>query len=304
MGRRPRIHFRGACYHLIVRGNNKQRLFFSIADRKLFLELIGQGVRRFRHRIHGYCLMSNHAHFAIQVADNPLSTIVHNLTSRYARAVNSRMHRTGHLFERRYRAWLVDTDAALLQLIRYVHRNPVEAGLVRRCGDYPWSSHRGYLTGQAPVWLHSSFVLGLFGRSPQVARRALARFVERSSVPPEATLPPREQAVPEPQDVTVDDVLEAAAQILGVLPARMRDRTRHRRVSRARLLAAVLIQESSQLSLRRLGEALDREASGMTHAARLGRELARSEPTFRQQLKQARGLLRCRPVKEALRGRR
>jgi REP element-mobilizing transposase RayT len=306
MARKPRIHFPGAFYHVIVRGNNRKKLFFSLEDRGFFCRLVGEGVERFDHQIHAYCLMDNHAHFVVQVKTAPLSTIVHNLTFRYARAINRKLGRTGHLFERRYRAGLIDTDVALQAVLRYVHRNPLEAGLVRECADYRWSSHRAYLGGPRPRWLTTRLILGLFAGNPHGARRALASFVEDACAPfdddgwsPEH--PPSDVfAGPTPSptsdyrrgEVTIEDVLEAVCKILGIQPREMRGRTQERRVSRARLLAAVITQELPLLSLRSLGDALGRDASTMSHAACRGTQRVRTEPDLRDQLDRARELLR------------
>jgi len=99
MGRRPRLHIPGALYHVMLRGNAQQHLFFTWEDYMHFYELLQEGVVRFGHHIHAFCCLSNHVHLSVQVRDTPLSRIVQNLTFRYARWVNTRQVRTGHLFQ-------------------------------------------------------------------------------------------------------------------------------------------------------------------------------------------------------------
>jgi putative transposase len=122
--------------------------------------------------------MSNHVHLAIQVADIPLSRIIQNLSFRYTRWVNWRQSRSGHLFQGRYKAVLVDADAYLLELIRYIHLNPVRAGLVKEPEEHPWSGHRAYLGLEVIPWLTTDWVLSQFSERESSARRAYGRFIQ------------------------------------------------------------------------------------------------------------------------------
>jgi len=120
----------------MLRGNGGQDIFFAPEDRHRLFFLIQEGIERFGHRIHAFCLMDNHIHLAIQVADIPLSKIMQNLSFRYARWINSRYQRMGHLFQGRYKSLLVEEESYLLELVRYIHLNPVRSGLVTRAEDY------------------------------------------------------------------------------------------------------------------------------------------------------------------------
>jgi putative transposase len=110
MARKQRVYCPGAFYHVILRGNSGQTIFFDDKDRTRFYLLLQEGVERFGHRIHAFCLMTNHIHLAIQIADISLSRILQNLCFRYTRWVNWRQGRTGHLFQGRYKAVLIDAD--------------------------------------------------------------------------------------------------------------------------------------------------------------------------------------------------
>ncbi len=98
---------------------------------------MGEGSARFEYRVHAYCLMSNHLHLALEVGRIPLGWAIQNLSLRYTRWINRREKRMGHLFQGRYKALLLDRDAYLLELVRYIHLNPVRAGLVEEPLDYP-----------------------------------------------------------------------------------------------------------------------------------------------------------------------
>lgn len=177
MPRPPRLHVPGGCYHVILRGNHREALFASAGDRDRLNELFAEVLKRFDARIHAFCWMTNHLHALIQVAEQPLGRIMHRVAGRYSRLRHRALRTTGHLFERRYKAKLIDVDAYFLTLLRYIHLNPVKARIVADPADYPWSSHRAYLGLEEIPWLTSDFGLSLFGRDLERARNAYARFI-------------------------------------------------------------------------------------------------------------------------------
>lgn len=177
MARKPRLHYPGAVYHVILRGNARQEIFFANQDRFRFYLLMQEGVERYGYRIHAFCLMANHVHLAIQVGDVPLWRIMQNLCFRYTRWVNRQQGRVGHLFQGRYKAVLVDADSYLLELTRYIHLNPLRAGLVKKLEKYPWSSHLAYLGDEKFPWLTTDWVLSQFSSRQSRARREYRKFV-------------------------------------------------------------------------------------------------------------------------------
>lgn len=177
MARKPRLHVPDAFYHVMLRGNAGQVVFHTNDDRNRFYHLLQEGVCRFEHRIHAFCLMDNHLHLVIQVANTPLSKIVQNFSFRYTRWVNKKQKRVGHLFQGRYKAILVDPDSYLLSLIRYVHLNPVKANLVKDPVHYPWSSHNAYLGLERISWLTTRRVLGQFSEEVFAAQKSYQRFI-------------------------------------------------------------------------------------------------------------------------------
>lgn len=121
--------------------------------------------------------MSNHLHLAVQVAEVPLSKIMQNVAFRYTRWINRKQGKMGHLFQGRYKAILVDQDAYLLALTRYIHLNPVRAGLVKDPSAYPWSGHRAYVGRESLPWLTTDWVLSQFASHVDHARRCYQAFV-------------------------------------------------------------------------------------------------------------------------------
>ena len=177
MARKPRIHLSGGFYHVILRGNAGQPVFLADVDYYRFFLLLQEGTCRFGYRVHAFCCMTNHIHLVLQVGDIHLSRGMQNLSFRYTRWINWREQRTGHLFQGRYKAVLVDGDSYLLELLRYIHLNPVRAGIVETSEEYPWSSHRAYLGIEFLPWLTTERVMEQFGKSSVLARTAYQRFV-------------------------------------------------------------------------------------------------------------------------------
>jgi len=175
MARRQRLHVPGGFYHVTLRGNHRKPIFFQDSDRDLLDRLVADSMERLVARLHAYCWMTNHLHMVIQVSDVPLGRVVLRIASAYARIVQIRLETTGHLFERRYHAVLVDADRYLLTLLRYVHLNPVRAGLVSDPAAYPWSSHRTYLGTRKQPWVTTEFAMHVLSSHPD---RAVAKYQE------------------------------------------------------------------------------------------------------------------------------
>ena len=158
MPRKPRIHFPGAVYHVMLRGNGGQNIFSDDSDRSRFLLILQQEQELSGCRIHAYCLMNNHVHLALQVANIPLSKIMQKVGFRYTQYCNRKQKRTGHLFQGRFKAILVDQNNYLLELVRYIHLNPLRAKLVDNPDHYRWSSHISYRKGVDTSWLTTDWI--------------------------------------------------------------------------------------------------------------------------------------------------
>jgi REP element-mobilizing transposase RayT len=172
-----RLHVPGGFYHVTLRGNHRQPIFRTSGDRELLDDIVAETVEQLAARIHAYCWMTNHIHVLIQVTSTPLGKIILRIASKYARAFQRTLATTGHLFERRYHGILVEADRYLLTLVRYVHLNPVRAGLVADPCDYLWSSHRDYLGLARHDWLHTSFTLNTLSANVSSARVAYSRLI-------------------------------------------------------------------------------------------------------------------------------
>lgn len=177
MARSLRLHVPGGFYHVTLRGNHRCPVFYAATDRDLLDRIVERTLSDLDARLHAYCWMTNHVHLLLQVADTPLGQVMQRIASHYARVVQRRLQTTGHLFERRYHSLLVDADNYLLTLLRYIHFNPVRAGLARDPASYPWSSHRVYLGLREQGWITTDFALGLFSPRRDAARARYAEFM-------------------------------------------------------------------------------------------------------------------------------
>ena len=183
MARQLRIEYPGAFYHVTSRGNQKQSVFFSPWDKARFLDCLDEAHEKLDLLVHSYCLMENHYHLMLETRQANLSKIMHFINTSFTVYLNKRYKRVGHLFQGRFKAILLEAETYAQELSRYIHLNPLRAGIVRRPEDYPWSSLREYLGQRKPPrWLDTSFVLGLFGNEADDARLQYAGFISSALI--------------------------------------------------------------------------------------------------------------------------
>jgi REP element-mobilizing transposase RayT len=154
MARPLRIHVPGVASHVMSRGNNKQDIFTDDTDYSRFLELLSKVCDRFHVRCLAYCLMRNHTHLLLRPEDKPVSRLMQHLNSTYCQWFNRRHQRVGHVLQGRFKGRLVDNDASMIRVLRYILRNPVAAGYVEDPGAWRWSSYRATVGLETrPAWL-------------------------------------------------------------------------------------------------------------------------------------------------------
>ena len=184
MARPLRIEYPGAFYHVLNRGQRQEAIVADRRDHERFLSDLGRMAQRYSVLIHSYCLMTNHFHLLVETPEGNLSRAMHWLHVSYATYYNRRHACAGHLFQGRFKALLVDAGTYLEASSRYIHRNPVRAGIASRPWTYPWSSCRYFVTADAaPQWLETDRILGGFARTTQVARRRYAAYVSDTAAP-------------------------------------------------------------------------------------------------------------------------
>jgi REP element-mobilizing transposase RayT len=179
MARPLRIEYPSALYHVTSRGDRQEPIFDDDRDRTAFLNILGDVVSRFRWQCYAYCLMGNHYHLMIETPQGNLTKGMRQLNGVFTQWSNRRHQRSGHLFQGRYKAILVDRDSYFLELARYIVLNPVRAAMVKQPQQWAWSSY-GAMAGKstAPAWLTTEVLLGEFGKRRFRARRKYQQFVE------------------------------------------------------------------------------------------------------------------------------
>ncbi|OYD16284.1 hypothetical protein CH333_03725 [candidate division WOR-3 bacterium JGI_Cruoil_03_44_89] len=177
MARKPRIEYEGAFYHVITRGNKRVVIFRDNGDRVRFLEKLKEYKTRYNFVLYAYTLMDNHIHLLLETRQTPLSKIMQGLLQSYTQWHNRKYRTVGHLFQGRYKAILCDKDIYLLQLVRYIHLNPIRAGIETSPSHCKWTSHRTYLKGDNKGLVDTDLVLNQFSANKRRAIRLYNKFV-------------------------------------------------------------------------------------------------------------------------------
>lgn len=280
MARKPRIHYSGAFYHVMLRGNGGQDLFYDEKDGQEFRELIADGIDRMGYNIHAYCFMPDHVHLLIEVADVALSKIMQNLSFRYSRYINIKMDRTGHVFAGRFKALLIDSDSYLLDAVRYIHLNPVVAGLATSASDWLWSSHRSYLNKTEGSIVHTDRLLTMLSQNNVGRERAYENFMGKSA---KTVWPPKNMqgdivgdanfvakvsdfstVVPKKYvRLPAKELFNVAKAELGATRAELRGYARGRDISRKRAVFAKAVLEACGYSIAEIAKGLNRDGSSL-----------------------------------------
>ncbi len=183
MARPLRITPPGYWHHVMNRGLERRALFVDDADRERFLALVSDAGKRWGVLPHAYCLMRNHYHLLLEDRDGRLSRAMRHVDGVHTQAFNRRHDRDGPLMRGRFRSRVVQQERYLAEVVRYIHSNPVDAGLVNRARDYSWSSHRAYLDLEARDGFHTSTVARVLGIDTGERREWFDRFVHENVDP-------------------------------------------------------------------------------------------------------------------------
>ncbi len=178
MGRKPRVEFNGAIYHVIKRGNNREYIFRAEADKESLLTFLQHANKDNVYDLLGYAIMDNHYHLLIQTKKKPLQKIMQQVNNAYSKNYNKRYKRTDHVFGGRYKALLVKDDKYLLSLLRYVHQNPLRAKMCKELKDYPWSSDQYYRNNKkGQVYIEK--ILDMFSEDRNKAIQEYEKFMDQ-----------------------------------------------------------------------------------------------------------------------------
>ena len=305
MPRSPRYHSPGSVHHVMLRGNQGRPIFYSDADRVHCCLLIQEGIERFGHRIHGYCLMSNHIHLAWQQGNERISTAVQNFAFRYAQRVNRFRKEVGHVFQGRFKSILVNREGYLTKLVRYIHLNPVRAGIVKNPEDYKWSGHNAYLGTDPVAWLEQDYILKQFSDDRHLAAKRYHAFVHAGiGIEPETNFKVGLQSAIigddafiqtvlaaggeseqfENLEITISQLVEYVCSKYGVAETDITSGSRARDSSHVRAIITLLARDLKGLSIIAAAAAMKRDPGGLSRLAnRLDKE-CRDTPSLRQEI--------------------
>ena len=276
-----RLECPGGLYHVIARGNERKALFRDDSDRNDYLSRLAHYAEKFGFRLLAYCLMDNHVHLAIETGKAPLSRIMAGLQSSYTQQFNRRHGRVGHLFQGRYKGFLIEKDRYALALLRYIHENPVKAGVVAKPQDYAWSSDRQYRRGKGLKWLDVDRLLGMLGRGRSAAVRGYRKLMREELEEPYEKVESWGQAVKgdeafadrafqeagEPRlirrNLTVEAVAREVARSQRISPEKMMSLGQGRAGSQARVLTAWVAREVAGIAIARTARHFRRDTSTM-----------------------------------------
>ena len=280
MSRRSRLHVPEGVYYVVQRSYARQPIFTEPADYATFERLLSTMLVRCRVRVHAYSWELDAIRMIVQISDMPVGRLMQRLSSQYARRVHRRQGESGHLFQQRYQALLIDPDAYLLKLIRYLHLLLVRSGKVASPDDYELSSHRAYLgTGNVP-WLTTNVALRMLAQRPEQARYAYRRLMF-DTVPPEEELNfdrggpedprvlgdrqfmtniPRNQRVHK-STYSLEQVIDTVSCTLGLERSEVLSRSRQRRLALARALITWYATERGVATLAEVSRRLQRDPS-------------------------------------------
>ena len=184
MPRKSRIDAPGALHHIIIKGIERKPIFKDAQDYRNFLKRLGNVLIETSTLCFAWALMTNHVHLLLKTGVFPISIIMRRLLTGYAQQFNRRHERHGHLFQNRFKSFLCEEDAYLLELVRYIHLNPLRVGMVRDLRSLAtcWKCGHSALMGKCKYeWQDTDYVLGLFGRTVGSARRAYYAFVKKGA---------------------------------------------------------------------------------------------------------------------------
>lgn len=317
MARQQRFHQSLTLYHVMLRGNDGQPIFFEEEDKERLSYLIGEGVGRFGHLIHAFCFMNNHIHLAVQVQEVPLSHIMQNIAFRYCQYINKKYERIGHLFQGRYKAIIIDGEGYFKELVRYIHLNPVRAQLVDRPEQYRWSGHNAYIQQDQYSWLTTQVVLKRFGDTISEAIDRYLNFIQlgigvESKIDFKSGLTKGivgneefadqfyEKAPISPKlEIDLPELVLLISNYCSIPIEVLRGNSRKHKENQARALMALLVRESKNLTFAALGACLNRTPSGLSKIAIQLEKNGLQSPELQKQVEDLKRLIRTKSPKSS-----
>lgn len=305
MARPVRIEYAGALYHIVTRGNNRQSVFRDDHDRARYLERLAFYCEEKEIKLLCYCLMTNHVHLLLETPKGNLSKMMQAFQTSYTVYFNIRHHRSGHLFEQRYKAFVVDKDNYLLQVSRYIHLNPVEAGIVEKPQEYRWSSYRKYVRSDTGSVLNTEVILDQFEGTKRDRTMRYREFVEEAvkKGEPWTVLPIVQQVFVGEEGFIrqakknagrgaeleelygIKEIARVVGKVMGLEEKELRRPLRREEIQRGREILVYVARRHGQANLKELAAWLGvKELSTVTHGVRRAEARLEKDRVFGRQV--------------------
>ena len=175
MPRQARKKSKTGIYHIMVRGVNRQTIFKDDEDCVKFIDILQQSKEKSRFELYGYCLMGNHVHLLLHEGKESVSLTMQRMCSSFAYWYNWKYDRIGHLFQERYKSEVVESETYLITVLRYIHQNPIKAGITNSVEQHKWSSYHEYIFKKNII--DTEFILELFATEKQIAKKEFQRYI-------------------------------------------------------------------------------------------------------------------------------
>ncbi|MTI58466.1 MAG: transposase [Firmicutes bacterium] len=264
MARKPRIHYEGALYHVIVRGNNREYIFDKDEDKEIYLQTVIRYKEKYNFKLYAYCLMDNHAHFLVEINKTPLSKMMQGIQQVFTMKYNKKYNRTGHVFEQRYKAMLCNKDKYLFNLLRYIHQNPVRAGIEEKL-NYKWSSHRNYIEMKETGLVDYKYILSFLSKDANKAIKSYAELMEeeidikeiKEQELDKGMKHVREHIHQETKKFEHNYIKRKICDYYEIEPNKLSKKTRKQKIVNARKAFILLLKEHSDISNKTLAQELN-----------------------------------------------
>ncbi len=247
----------------MCRGNNGEYVMTE-EEKPKYIELMKKYKERYRFKLYAYCIMDNHVHLLIETEETPLSKIMQGIQQSFTQYYNKKHNRTGHVFQQRYKAQLCDKERYLLQVIKYIHYNPVEAGINKGL-NYQWSSHMSYLNGKNDTLVDTNFVLGIFSKNHVAAYKGYREFmnikpekVQLSLFEPEADEDNEgKKTIDKIKPIDIDTLIDTVCKVAGVSMEEITRRTKIQKYSDVRKAIVRISEKYGSFTNAELAEKLN-----------------------------------------------
>jgi putative transposase len=261
-----------AVYHVMVRGNNREQIFYNDDDKVRYLETLKRYLVKFDFKIHAYCLMPNHAHLLLNCNGQDISKIMQGINLSYTLYINHSYDRCGHLFQGRFKSVIIKKDKDIIQESRYIHFNPVKANLVVKAIDHKWSSYGIYM-GKKDVFglVDEDIVLQCFNHEKSRARELYAEYVDKTPIDITSEIEKdvyvSSDIKPVFKRINEDEILSKVAENYNICVDDIVLRC-NKRFSRIKQIAIYLISLKSQLAYKEIGQKFNICGSAVAHNIR------------------------------------